>query len=117
MQSTTSPSSASWFGCPTDQRQQQEAIDQPVAGERYGYADQQPEQRIYVVEGEGEERGKCAGREELSVGEVQHAGDAVLEIEAEGDQAVHPAEDKAVQHHFEHGSARPPGSSQWAGTD
>ena len=85
-----------------DQRQKQKAIDHPIAGKGSRDADEQAEQRVDVVEGEREEGSECPGGEELSVGEVQHAGDAVLQIEAERDQAVHPAEDEAVQHYFEH---------------
>ena len=61
-----------------------------------------------MVKGDREKGSKGAGREELAIGEVQHPGDAILQIQPECDEAVHPAKDDAVQHDFEHLSAKPP---------
>ena len=52
-------------------------------------------------EREAEERRIARQHQELAVGEIEHAGDAVLQIEADGDQRIDAADHQAPEQEIE----------------
>ena len=95
-----------------DQRDHQVLVDQPVDREGDRHADEQAQQRIELPQHDREEGGERAAHEELAVGEIQNARHAVLQVQAERDQPVHPAEEQAVEEDFEQDHASPPGNKR-----
>src|SRR6185369_11947840 len=76
-----------------------------------GHAREEAEQRVELPPAHDREEGdEGAADQELAVGEIQNAGDAVLQVEPERDEPVHAAEDETAEKHFEHAgpSRRPP---------
>jgi hypothetical protein len=84
-----------------DQRQHEKAIDQPIGAERHRHGQQHAKDRIDGCEREHPECGKRRGHEKFAVGEIEDAGDAVLQIEADRDQGVEATKDHAAQNDFD----------------
>jgi hypothetical protein len=80
------------------------AEQQPAEGEGGGRAREDGVEGRAAEQREAEEGGIASQHEELAVGEIQHAGDAILEIEADRNQGIDAADDEAPeeqidQHH------------------
>jgi hypothetical protein len=85
----------------TNQRRHQQAIDEPVGAEGHGHRQDHSQDRIDAEEREHPERGERSAHQKLAVGEVHDARHAVLQVEADGDEGVEPAQDHAAQDDFD----------------
>ena len=84
-----------------DQWHHQHLINNPAQREGERHADKQAEQRIDLPQHDRKEGDEGAADEKFAVGQVQNAGDAVLKIQSERDEPVHPSQDNAVDKDFE----------------
>ena len=101
------------------QRQHQEAVDQPIGGESQRHRERQAENRIDAEQRVHKESGEGRAHQELAISEVHDARHAVLQIEADRDERVEPAQDHAAENDFDqrHAATRRrsgrPGARGW----
>ena len=96
-----SPSKSSRVRGAAHQRQHQHAIDQPVGREGHRHRQHHAEDRIDPPEREHPEGGERRRHQKFAIGEIEDAGDAVLQIEADRDQRIHAAEHKPTDEDIE----------------